>query len=42
MTGVKGGVASPTEGCAAVVTDTVAMTWFSRTPLHRLYNASPT
>jgi hypothetical protein len=42
--GVSGGVARPTCGivAAAAETDTVAMTWFRRTPLHRLYRASPT
>jgi hypothetical protein len=41
MMGVRGGVANPWD-TAGVDTDTVAMTWFNKTPLHRLYRASPT
>jgi hypothetical protein len=45
MIGVRGGVTRPAGACgatAAVDTETVAMTWFNRTPLHLLYRASPT
>jgi hypothetical protein len=46
ITGVSGGVGSPTDGVigvvAALVIETVAMTWFNKTLLHRLNSASPT
>jgi len=46
MMGVSGGVGSPIDGVtgdeAALVTETVAITWFNKTLLHRLNNASPT
>jgi hypothetical protein len=36
MIGVRGGVASPWVVTEGADTDTVAMTWFKSTPLHRL------
>jgi hypothetical protein len=45
MIGVRGGVTSPADDCGTTVvveTDTVAITWFNKTPLHLLYKASPT